>query len=391
MFWNRKKTPAVPAEPPIDPAVAAEQAAVPAHRNAMILVGLGGATLTAFGLAAIQGVFAPIFLSLVLTICVHPLRIAIERRGVNRGIATVSVVLTVFALLAVFVGALIIALAQFATLLPTSKPQLQAIGKQIGAWLTSIGFGEQQVQDIVSGFDPSNIVGAVSGVLGSIASITGALVIILTLLLLMAMDAGYLKALFGQLRTKRPYMVSSLEGFAHGVRRYMVVTTCLGVAQGILNWAALAILQVPGAFLWGMLSFLCSFIPNIGYFIAIIPPLVFGALTGGLPVVIAIIVIYGVINAVVQSVVQPRVVGNAVALSQTITFASVLVWLVILGPMGAILAVPLTLLVRTLLIDSNPAAQWWRPVLGDFDATKQIMKSEDVAMKAAKAARKAAK
>ncbi|TPW68314.1 AI-2E family transporter, partial [Schumannella sp. 10F1B-5-1] len=68
------------------------------------------------------------------------------------------------------------------------------------------------------------------------------------------------------------------------------------------------------------LSFLCSFIPNIGYFIAIIPPIVFGALVGGWPTVIWVIVIYGVINAVVQSIVQPVVVGNAVLLNQTITF-----------------------------------------------------------------------
>jgi predicted PurR-regulated permease PerM len=146
----------------------------------------------------------------------------------------------------------------------------------------------------------------------------------------------------------------------------MVATTGLGIAQGVLNWVALMILQVPGAFLWGMLSFLCSYIPNIGYFIAIVPPLVFGLLSGGWGIFIAVIVIYGVINSVVQSIIQPRVVGNAVALSQTITFVSVLFWAVVVGPVGAILAVPLTLLVRTILIDSDPRAKWWRPVLGDL-------------------------
>ncbi|BDZ54951.1 hypothetical protein GCM10025870_20240 [Agromyces marinus] len=51
----------------------------------------------------------------------------------------------------------------------------------------------------------------------------------------------------------------------------MWVTFGLGVAQGLANWAALTLLGVPGAALWGLLSFLCSFIPNFGYFIAIIP------------------------------------------------------------------------------------------------------------------------
>ena len=141
----------------------------------------------------------------------------------------------------------------------------------------------------------------------------------------------------------------------------MVVTTVLGIAQGIVNWIALVILGVPGAFIWGLLAFVCSFIPNIGYFIAIIPPIIFGALVGGWPTVIAVIVVYGVINAVIQSVIQPRVVGKAVNLSQTITFFSVLFWAVVIGPIGAILAIPLTLLVRLLLVDTNPAMDWIRP------------------------------
>ncbi|MEL4319293.1 AI-2E family transporter [Leifsonia sp. YIM 134122] len=388
MFWFGKQKAPVEAPVDLDTAVDGHPAA---NRNAMILMGLGGATITAFGLAATQGVVAPIFLALVLTICVHPLRIALERRGVPRGLATVSVVLAVFILLAAFVTALVVAFAQFAALLPQFAPQIQDIGAAIGTWLTKIGFGPDQVQTIVQGFDPSNLVGFVSGLLGSLTSITAGLVIILTLLLLMAMDAGYLETLFRQLRPRRPYMVSSLERFAHGVRKYMVVTTGLGVAQGVLNWVALLILQVPGALLWGLLSFICSFIPNIGYFIAIIPPVVFGFLVGGWQTAVIIILIYGVINAVVQSVVQPRIVGNAVALSQTITFASVLIWLVILGPIGAILAVPLTLMVRMILIDSNPNAQWWRPVLGDLDETKGIMKAEDAQAKQLKDARKAAK
>src|SRR5689334_14801947 len=128
MFWFGKKK--VTVEAPVD-LNAAVDGHPPAHRNAMILMGLGGATITAFGLAAAQGVVAPIFLALVLTICVHPLRIALERRGVPRGLATVSVVLAVFILLAAFVTALIVAFAQFAALLPQFAPQIQEIGTTI--------------------------------------------------------------------------------------------------------------------------------------------------------------------------------------------------------------------------------------------------------------------
>ncbi len=209
------------------------------------------------------------------------------------------------------------------------------------------------------------------------------------MLLLMAMDAGFMGTLLRQLQPVRPLVVTSLVNYGSNVRRYMVVTTVLGLAQGLINWVALLLLGVPGAFIWGLLAFVCSFIPNIGYFIAIIPPIIFGGLVGGWPTVIAVIIVYGVINGIIQSVIQPRVVGKAVSLSQTITFFSVLFWAVVIGPIGAILAIPLSLLVRLLLVDSNPGAYWMRPMLGELDETKAIMAESDAARKAARKSRKA--
>ncbi|MET1019523.1 MAG: hypothetical protein ABWX62_06035, partial [Microterricola sp.] len=83
------------------------------------------------------------------------------------------------------------------------------------------------------------------------------------------------------------------------------------------------------------------------------------------------------------------VIGKAVSLSQTITFFSVLFWAVVIGPIGAILAIPLTLLVRLLLVDSNPAMSWMRPMIGELDETKVIMAQFDAEEKAERKRRKA--
>jgi predicted PurR-regulated permease PerM len=357
-------------------------------RATIILVEVAAFVVIAFGMAAIPGVLAPVVLSLILTICVHPVRSWLIKKGVSRGIATGSVIIVVFALLAGFIGLFIVAVANFATLLPEFAPQLKGFATNLTAFLTSLGFGPDQIQAIASGLNVGQLASFAGSLLGGVTGTITFLVIVLTCLILMGVDGGYVPNVLRQVEPRRPHLVSALTGFAHGVRRYMVVTTILGVAQGIFNWLALLALGVPGALLWGMLSFLCSFIPNVGYFIAIIPPLVFGAFVGGWPTVIAIIVIYGVINAIVQSVVQPRVVGNAVQLSQTLTFVSVLFWAVVLGAIGAILAVPLTLLIRTILLDADPATRMWRPMTGDFDETKVEMKAEDVQRKADRRAAK---
>jgi AI-2 transport protein TqsA len=341
-------------------------------RTAVVLLGLATAMVVAFGLWATRSVVGPVFLALVLTICVHPARRWLEGRGVPRGLATASAIIVVFGVLAGFFAILLFGIAQFTALLPQYAPEIEAAAANLGGLLASIGFGPEQIQTIIDGLEPSRAADVISGLLGGITGIVFGLVVVLTLLILMAMDATYVPAVLRQMQPRRPALVTALLTFASNVRRYMVVTTLLGIVQGVLNWLALLVLQVPGALLWGVLSFICSFIPNIGYFIAIIPPIVFGFLVGGVPTVIAVIVIYGLVNGVVQSIIQPKVVGKAVRLSESITFVSVLFWALVLGPIGAILAVPLTLLARTILIDADPAMAWWRPATGDVDDAKLL-------------------
>lgn len=391
MWWNRKPEPTEAAE---DAALAESTPAAP-HRAAFILLGLAAGVVTAFGIAAIGSVFSSVFLALVLVICVHPIRRSLESRGVPRGVATVSVLLAVVLLLGGFVFALIISFAQFATLLPDYAPQFEAAAAAVGDWLEGLGVGPEQVNAILGSFDPGRIVGLlgslVSSLLGGAAGFISGAVVLLTMLILMAADSSYVPTVVAGIAAKRPALAAAMVRFADGVRRYMLATTGLGIAQGLINWLALAVMGIPGAALWGMLSFLCSFIPNVGYFIALVPPLVFAALVGGWPLVVAVIVVYGVINGVIQSIIQPKVVGDAVSLSQSLTFVSVLIWAVILGPMGAILAIPLTLLVRMLLVDSNPSVAWVRPALGEVDEAKRLMHDADAAAKAARREQRAAK
>lgn len=357
-------------------------------RSTTVLLALGGATVVAFGLGAMRGIVTPVFFAFVLTLCVHPLRRWMQSHGIPRGMATGTTIAAVLALLAGFASVLLASLAQFSALLPQFAPQLTQLGASIAELLKSLGFGPEQTQTVLQGLTPGRILGFLGGLLGNITSIVASLVIILTMLILMAVDGSRVPALLSHLQLHRPALVSAFNDFGRGVRRYMIATTVLGAAQGLFNWLVLVILQVPGALLWGLLSFICSFIPNIGYFIAIIPPLFFGFLTGGWPTVLAVILIYGVINSVIQSVIQPKYVGSAVALSETLAFLSVLFWAVVLGPAGAILAVPLTLFVRTILLDSDPSIAWLRPLTGDRKDLLGLLKQEDDAIRARRARRR---
>jgi AI-2 transport protein TqsA len=345
-------------------------------RATIILAGLAGATVVGIGISSLRGILAPTLLTLVLTICAAPVRAWLPARGVPRGIATPTIVLVVFGVLAAFVYAIVIALIQFLAMLPTYSDRFAQIGESIARWLESVGIDQAQIQAIVAGVDPRNIVATVVDALGGVVDLTGALVIVLTMMILMAADSAYARVIFGQLGAINPDVIAAITQYTSNVRRYMVVTTLLGIGQGTLNAIALTFLGVPSALLWGMLSFLCSFIPNVGYFIALIPPLFFGFLVGGWSTALVVVVVYAVINAVVQSIVQPRVVGQAVSLSQTVTLFSVLFWAVIMGPIGAILAIPLTLLAKAVLMDADPRARRWQPAVGPTAETRALLNAE---------------
>ncbi|HET6673244.1 MAG TPA: AI-2E family transporter, partial [Agromyces sp.] len=132
------------------------------------MLGLGGAVVAAFGIAAAAAIVAPVFFALVLTICVHPLRVALERRGVPRGIATGSVITAVTLLLLAFGYAVLVAFGQFAELLPEFADEIGAWAADVAAWFASIGIGADGVSALVADFDPASLVAFAGSLVGGI-------------------------------------------------------------------------------------------------------------------------------------------------------------------------------------------------------------------------------
>ena len=171
----------------------------------------------------------------------------------------------------------------------------------------------------------------------------------------MAMDGGTYPRQLERARAVRPHVVDAISDFASGTRRYLAVSTVFGLIVAVLDTIALEIIGVPAPVLWGLLAFITNYIPNIGFVIGLIPPAILGLLEGGPSMMIAVIVVYCVLNVVIQTVIQPKVVGDAVGLSTTLTFVSLVFWTWVIGPLGALLAIPLTLLAKALLVDVDPS------------------------------------
>src|SRR6185436_9806492 len=136
--------------------------------------------------------------------------------------------------------------------------------------------------------------------------------------------------------------------FSDTLRGYMAVRAVLGLAAAVLDYLVLLMLGVEHALLWGVLSFLLSFVPNIGFTLSMLPPMLLALLEHGWVSALIVFAAYQVINTVIDNVIGPRFVGKQMNISALLSFLSVLFWTWLLGPTGAILAVPLTVLVRDL-------------------------------------------
>ena len=133
----------------------------------------------------------------------------------------------------------------------------------------------------------------------------------------------------------------------------------------VLDVVALMILDIRYAWLWGLLAFVTNYIPNVGFLIGLLPPTVLALLDQDAATAVAVAVIYCVINVILQSVIQPRVVGNTVGLSGTLSFLSLILWSSILGGVGALLAVPASLFIKALFVDVDPERGWVNSLLSN--------------------------
>ncbi|MGH3459092.1 AI-2E family transporter [Aeromicrobium sp.] len=331
-------------------------------RTITLLVSAAAIVIVVAGLKSASHIVAPLMLALALTIVFHPLRLMLERR-LPVWAASIVVLIAAYLLIVGLTLALVVSIGRLAVLIPSYASESTDLAADVSDWLSGLGVGATQADAVVDAFDPGKIVDFATSVLSSSLSVLSNLLFLVTLLLFLAFDAAHVQRLAEGAREQHRNLVDALGSFAGGTRTYLGVSAVFGLIVAVIDTALLAALGVPGAFVWGVLAFVTNFIPNIGFVIGVVPPALIGLLEGGPSLMLAVIVLYSLVNVVIQSVIQPRYVGSAVGLSTTLTFMSLVFWTWVLGPLGAILAVPMSLFFRAILVEADPDARWLDPLI----------------------------
>jgi AI-2 transport protein TqsA len=317
------------------------------------LVAFASVFLILFGIRASASIINPILLAAVITITALPVPGILSRRGLPGWLSLVLTILMVVLVL----GLIIVTVFFSATKLATELPVYLAEGSaQASEDMTATSGSELsiQIESVTTSLGPV-ITGLLTAVIDLVVQFGLALIIFF--FMISAALSLPTPARLG-LEPDIP-VIGKISALTGDVRKYMTVLTGVNFLVGLGDTVFLWIIGVDYALLWGLLAWFMGYIPSIGFMIALIPPVLMAYAQFGLKTALIVLVGYILINGGVENFYKPKVMGSNLRISPVIVFIGLFIWGYLLGGIGAILAVPMTMLVLIIMEnfeDTRPVA-----------------------------------
>ncbi|MAT71754.1 MAG: hypothetical protein CMJ58_19780 [Planctomycetaceae bacterium] len=338
-----------------------------------LLVSAAAFVVVVAGLRAAQEIVVPFILAAFLALISLPALNWFQRRGLPGWAAvlamTAIVVVAGFFLVGV-VGASVNKLSQQ---LPEYQQRLTALQINLSNWLKARGIApEFGMGDEI--FNAERGMSLLGGVLGSIGRLANNFLLVVLILVFMQLEAADLPAKLRAIYPADSDVVDRLDRIKASVWQYARLKTRISFITAAFVVVWLWLLGVDFPVLWGLLAFLLNFVPNIGSVIAAVPAVVVAILQpahGGVPPTMAESLVLGgwtafgylFVNLVIGNVVEPRMMGSGVGISTLFVFLSLVFWGWVLGPVGMVLSVPLTMVVK-IALENSEDLKWVAILLG---------------------------
>jgi predicted PurR-regulated permease PerM len=309
------------------------------------LLTLAGFVVVVAGMKAASSILVPLFAAIFIAVLCTPPLFWLQGKGVPKILALILIlaaILVVGSLLGVLVGT---SLNHFVSSLPQYQERLTTNLSPLLNWLVKKGivFPKEGIGVAINPESAMRLAGYLLSALSKV--LADAFLILLTVVFLLLEAADFPKKL--KVALKKPEgSLTTIERFSRSANRYVVIKTLLSFAVGLAIWLWLVILGVDYPILWGTLAFLLNYVPNIGSILATIPATLLAFVQLG--VGSAILTAFGflVIHNILGNIVEPKLMGRGLGLSPLVVFISLVFWGWVLGPVGMVLSVPLTSLIK---------------------------------------------
>lgn len=314
------------------------------------------------GMRAAGSLLVPFFLSLFIAIIFTPLLGVMKRYRIPSGFSIVLIIIMMI-IVGISIGAIVgSSIKSFTADIPQYQVRLSLLSTNLQEWLAGMGLviDNQQWRELVN---PSAALTMAGNTLTSFGNImTDGFLILLTVMFILAEEVKFIDK-FRHASSSSEKTLDALNGFAQSINTYMGIKTLVSLATGLLVMVALMIIGVDYPVLWGLLAFLLNFIPTFGSILAAVPPVLLAIVQLGFGEALMTAALYVTVNIVVGSILEPRFMGKGLDLSSLVVFLSLVFWGWVLGPVGMLLSVPLTIMVK-IALENSPETQWIGVMLG---------------------------
>ena len=327
-----------------------------------IVITLAAVVVVIAGMKAATVILVPFLLAIFIAVISAPALFWLQHRGIPTFFALVIVISAVVVVGLFMTDVVGTSLRSFSQALPDYQRRLHSELVTYAAWLEERGVDVPE-KPLFETFNPGAAMRLANNLLSALGSVLANAFLILFTTIFILLEASTFRRKLRTIATDPTTSFTPLYAMIASVKRYMAVKIWISLATGAAIATWLAILGIDFPLLWGLLAFLLNFVPSIGSIIAAVPAVLLALIQLGFGPALMVALGYLVVNFVVGSLIEPKVMGRSVGLSALVVFLSLVFWGWVLGPVGMLLSVPLTMTVK-IALDSHPDTRWIATLLG---------------------------
>lgn len=328
---------------------------------------LAAVVVVVAGMRAAEPILVPFLLAVFIAVIFAPPLFWLRRKGIPQWLALLLIVSGIVSLGMVLAALLGTSVDGFSETIPQYQQRLNSLTAQALDALARHGIDVPRSL-LLERFDPGAAMQLAASMLAGFGNVLKNSFLILLTVVFMLMEASSvpqkIHRVFDDAGASKA--VAGFDEFAKTLHRYLAIKTATSLATGTIVTLWLWTIGVDYALVWGVLAFLLNFIPNIGSIIAAVPAVLLALVQIGLGAALAAAGGYLAINVVVGSIIEPRFMGRGLGLSTLVVFLSLVFWGWVLGPVGMLLSVPLTMTLK-IAFASSPRTSWLAGLLGPAD------------------------
>ncbi|AST79853.1 TPA: AI-2E family transporter [Citrobacter freundii] len=328
-----------------------------------IVIMLGMLVIILTGIRFAADIIVPFILALFIAVVLSPLVQRMVKLRVPRVLAISLLVIIIVMAMVLLLAYLGTSLNELARTLPQYRSSLVIPLKNLEPWLVRLGIGVS-VDEMVKYIDPNAAMTLITNLLTQLTNAMSSIFLLLLTVVFMLLEVPQLPTKLQQIMVRPVEGMAAIQRAIDSVSHYLVLKTAISLVTGLVVWGMLTTLDVRFAFIWGLLAFALNYIPNIGSVLAAIPPIIQVLVFGGLYDALVVLAGYLIINLVFGNILEPRIMGRGLGLSTLVVFLSLIFWGWLLGPVGMLLSVPLTIIVK-IALEQSVGGQSIAILLGD--------------------------